>query len=81
MLWLDIASSTNETDCPASALSTSTRFRCIDFIVVGVNCPTLSGPSTTGSPTGSKDEVGSGSVACDTGRLTVYLASVNDTAL
>lgn len=42
---------THETLWPASADSTSTRFFCIDLIDVGINCPTLSGPSRTLSPT------------------------------
>jgi hypothetical protein len=42
---------THETLCPASAVSTSTRFFCIDLMLVGMNCPRLSGPRRTLSPT------------------------------
>jgi hypothetical protein len=40
---------TYDTLCPASPLLTDARFRWMVFTAVGMNCPTESGPRSTGS--------------------------------
>lgn len=55
--------SANEADCPAMHTDTGMRFRSIERILVGMNCPSESGPTRTLSPAWIAPEQRSGNRA------------------